>query len=100
MTRIAPGWRTVTWTCTREIAVGFHNCGVCCVETPEPTMSDLVEYAESGGRATFWPGTHPRGEWMPPGWTHDREEGLICPDCAAVKLAAFAARRKPSKDRV
>lgn len=91
----------VSWTETREITVGHHNCGVCGVETPGPTMDQLVAFAKGvcNEREYLWPSDEqdeegfPEG-YMPPGWTDEGgDRGLICPDCTAAKEAAFAARR-------
>lgn len=98
-TRLEPGSRTVTWTETRQIAVGYHDCANCGVETPEPAMSDLIRFAKmrpNGG--VLWPGgTNDSDNWTPPGWTVEYGEGLICPDCTAVKREAFAQRRRAVK---
>lgn len=96
--RIEQGSRTVTWTESRQVAVGFHNCTNCDVETPEPSMSDLIKFAKTrphGG--TLWPGRDASDCWMPPGWTVEYGEGLICPDCTTVKREALTARRKAVK---
>ena len=96
--RIEKGSRTVTWTESRQIAVGFHECVNCSVETPEPPMSELIKFAkwhDHGG--TLWPGKDASDCWMPSGWTAEYGEGLICPDCTAVKREALATRRKAVK---
>ena len=92
--RLEQSPRTVTWTESRLIHVGYHTCPVCCVETPEPSMTDLISFAKPRPNGGYlWPGAGQDG-WTPPGWTQEHELGLICPDCTAAKNAAFATRQK------
>lgn len=85
--------RTVTWTEKRRVVVGYSNCGVCNVETPAPTQDRLIAFAkENYDGATMWPDPEDENS-MPPGWTDDQDEGLLCPECTATKRDAFDARR-------
>lgn len=93
MGRLEENRRTISWTETREILVGYHNCGVCGVETPEPTMDRIIEFAQSNRGCFMWPDRREDG-CAPPNWTNDEELGDICPDCTAAKAEAFAKRRK------
>jgi hypothetical protein len=87
------GYRTVSWTESRDLCVGYNDCGVCGLQTPEPTMDRMVEFARSGnGRCFMWPGND-RDSWMPPNWSYDRERGLLCPQCTQAKNDALAWRR-------
>lgn len=86
----------VTWTESRKITVGYHTCPFCGVETPTPSMSDMIKFAKMRPNGGYmWPGDG-RDGWTPPGWTIEYEEGLICPDCTAAKRTALMARRKKS----
>jgi hypothetical protein len=95
--RLEPTHRVVTWVETRNISVGYYDCAVCGIETPEPTMDRLIQFAQSNRGRFMWPSSdyHQPG-CLPPGWGLECTEGtgLICPDCVAAKAAAFAARRK------
>jgi hypothetical protein len=93
--RLEPSPRIVTWTESRSISVGYHRCPICDVETPEPSMTDLITFAMTRPNGGYlWPGAGQDG-WIPPGWTQEHELGLICPGCTAVKNTALATRRKP-----
>ena len=64
--------RTVSWTVTAEVCVGYHDCGVCQVETPEPTMEQMLEFAKSGRGCFMWPDINEEG-CQPGGW-HSRRK--------------------------
>lgn len=105
--RLADDARTVTYTESVEIVVGYHRCGVCNVETPEPTTEQLLARAKNiregyprhpRPSGYLWPGLAPYGEqFMPAGWSNDYDLGIICPACTAAKREAFAQRRKVSR---
>jgi len=44
--RLQEGHRTISWTVSRDIVVGYHDCDNCGVETPTPTDAELVEFAK------------------------------------------------------
>jgi len=92
--RLEENHRTISWTVTSEILVGYHNCGVCGVETPEPTMAQMIEFAQERNGNFMWPDPNIPGCMPPGGWSDDNEEGLICPACTEAKNQAFAFRRK------
>jgi hypothetical protein len=94
--RLEESNRTVSWTVTAEVCVGYHDCGVCRIETPEPTMDQMLEFAQSRSGCFMWPDRDKDG-CTPTGWEWDGEEGWICPDCVAARNAAFALRRKPRR---
>lgn len=87
---------TVTWTETYEqrIGVGYHDCPICGQETPRPTMDQMIEFCKDHpDHCWMWPGD-PEDGWIPPGWTTESGEGLICPECTKTKLDALGKRRK------
>ncbi len=90
--------KTVTWTVSHSICVGYSDCEVCGKETPEPTMERMIEFAKhdslpgNDGRGFMWPDDDKPGCW-PPEWTTDGE-GHLCPECTEVKNNALATRRK------
>ena len=90
-TRLEESIRKVTWVEERTIRVGYHDCDVCGMESPEPTTAEIVTFAKGNSGCFMWPGEH----WIPPGWTTDN--GIICIDCTAAKEAAFANRRAMCK---
>ncbi len=85
--RLEENARVITWTNKKSIVVGYHDCDVCGTETPAPTMEEMVEFAKSGCEHSMWPGEY----WGPPGW---ETSPLLCPECIAVREAAFDERRK------
>jgi hypothetical protein len=92
--RIGDGARSVSFTTTVSIAIGYQDCHFCGAETPTPSDDVLVKVArdiaaEGAQATTLWP----QGGWMPPGWqVHDSH--LTCPGCVAAINAALAERRK------
>jgi hypothetical protein len=86
--------RKVTWTETLfgEVMVGYRNCDICGLETPEPSDSDVVEFVKTHVNNFMWPIGGDEG-WMPNGWEY-KGDGLLCPDCVKAKNDALAARRK------
>lgn len=99
--RIADLPRTVTWTESSTVRIGFSTCGGCGIETPEPPDSALIEFArEGGGGRTLWPadaGFSSRWMWMPSGWSQElvtKADGgvaLLCPICTRVVREAISA---------
>jgi hypothetical protein len=91
------GTRTVSWTVTRKVAVGYHRCGVCGRWTPPPPPHVLEAVCRAGPSVQYlWPGDP---GWSPEGWTHDDERGHVCPSCTRVKNEAWG-RVKPIDRRI
>lgn len=86
------GHRIVSWTVSKDIGIGQHRCEGCAERmTPEPTNKELVEFAQSHPGANYiWPGD----DWMPKGWSAQRDGTLLCPDCTSAVSAALLQRRK------
>lgn len=93
-TWIDPGHRKVSYTVTVEVAIGHRTC-LCGKPTPDPTSDQLVAFAKLRPRGgTLWPGPND-DEFMPAGWSYDRDEGELCPECTEAKRALFESRRRP-----
>ena len=89
--------RMISWTVEKEIIVGYHDCGVCRKETPEPSMDRIIVFAQSDRGHFMWP-AHDEPGCTPTGWRWDGEEGWLCPDCVEAMMKAFTARRKPKNE--
>lgn len=95
--RLEEAPRTVTWSASRDIVIGYRDCQLCGVETPTPTMDQLVAFARECEDLYYWPfpdvyayGHPDNRKFAPIGWSHDSGIGNLCPACTVILADAKA----------
>lgn len=92
----------ISWTKERKILVGHHDCDGCGQETPHPTHSELLTFAQNNPGATcMWPADLSIGPaaWTPTGWESCGKFGLLCPRCIESCKNALNVRRGIPEER-